>query len=502
MLSPSRPDLPEVVLRVSTVALLALTAFVWTSLVHGHWILPAADLVLDTVAFAVSGTLAVLAWVRLRERDEPIALYHASAFTALACAYGTALVLSLGAGGWAAALAYPQSAQLYVFAAARFLAALLLVAAGLARWPVVARPASFAILLLPALIVIVVALAGPRIADALPALVNADLDAEGLPSTAPLGLVVQFVTAALFFAAAILCRTAWRRNHAVFDAWFAVALVFAGFAEILWAQYPSGHPGQVSIGDALRLAFFLVLLVGLQAEARLSLARLREANVELSELRASELERAALEERARLARELHDGLAQELWLAKLRAGELGTMQDLSPAARRLVAETEEAIDTGLAEARSAVFALRLAAAPATGVRGLLGEVAADFEDRYGIRVEFTVRGPVRPLPTRTQAEMLRIAQEALANVRRHADATVVRIETSSHDDIVELAITDNGRGFDTTRMDSGWYGVASMRERAAIVGGTLDIRSAPGEGTSVRLRVPVLGAGAPDGVAR
>ena len=118
-----------------------------------------------------------------------------------------------------------------------------------------------------------------------------------LPTITPLGAVVQLATAALFFAAAYLCRAAWRRQHAVFDAWVAIGLLFAGFAELLWAQYPTGHPGQVSVADALRLAFFLALLFGVEAEAGGTMRRMRLANAELTRLRDVEVERAALEER-------------------------------------------------------------------------------------------------------------------------------------------------------------------------------------------------------------
>ncbi len=264
-----------------------------------------------------------------------------------------------------------------------------------------------------------------------------------------------------------------RRQHAVFDAWVAIGLLFAGFAELLWAQYPTGHPGQVSVADALRLAFFLALLFGVEAEAGGTMRRMRLANAELTRLRDVEVERAALEERARLARELHDGLAQDLWLAKLRAGELAAMDDLPPAAVRAVAATESAIDDGLAEARGAVHALRIAAVPAGGFRSLLRQTADDFEDRYGIRTEFAAQGESADVPTRTQAEVLRIVQEALTNVRRHADATVVRMRLSVDGAWLELHVDDNGRGFDVSHGGSEWYGLASMGERAALVGGRL-----------------------------
>ena len=490
------PDVPEAVLRASALALTALTVVIWISGdIQGHGVLPVADVALDTVALAVSATLALMAWIRLRERDEPIALYHASAFLAFAFAYGAALLISIDAARVRSTLAEPDASQGYVYAVARLVAALLLVAGGLARWPAVTRRSSVAILLVPSL-------DGPRRRRGrpstgrglVPSLTVSEAGPSVLPSITPFGAVVQLVTAALFFGASYLCRAAWHRQHAVFDAWLAVGLLFAGFAELLWALYPSGHPGHVSIADLLRLAFFVALLIGVEAEASVTMKRMRAANVELEALREAEGERAALEERARLARELHDGLAQDLWLAKLRAGELASMGDLSPEARRAVKETESAIDNGLAEARGAVFALRVSATPGQGFRSVLRQTAEDFEDRYGIGVVFRASGPTTPIATRTEAEILRVAQEALTNIRRHADATVVQMDLRVTDGWMELHVADNGRGFDVGRGGEDWYGLASMHERAALVGGSLDVRSAPGSGTTVLLRVPVTPA--------
>ena len=311
------PDVPETVLRASALALTALTVVIWISGdSRGHGVLPVADIALDTIALAICSALAFMAWIRLRERDEPIALFHASAFLAVAVAYGTALVVTFDVGVSPPTIAEPQTD---VYAVARFAAALMLVAGGLAQWPAVTRRSSLAILLIPSLVVLVVALAGPRLAAGLvPSLTVSEAGPSFLPSITPFGAVVQLVTAALFFGAAYLCRAAWRRQHAVFDAWLAVGLLFAGFSEILWALYPSGHPGQVSIADVLRLAFLVALLVGAEADASVAMRRMRAANIELKALREADAERATLEERTRLARELHDGLAQDLWFAKLQ----------------------------------------------------------------------------------------------------------------------------------------------------------------------------------------
>ena len=192
--------------------------------------------------------------------------------------------------------------------------------------------------------------------------------------------------------------------------------------------YPSAHPGQVSTADLFRLASFVALLLGLEGAVRSSLRELRAANAELEELRDSEVERAGLEERARLARELHDGLAQDLWLAKLRTGQVASMEGLPPDAKRAVEEAGAAIDSGLADAREAVVALRAPSHADQGFCALVRRNVEDFGDRFGLRVEYAFEGEhTTKVAPRTQAEVLRIAHEALANVARHADASVVGV---------------------------------------------------------------------------
>jgi signal transduction histidine kinase len=228
---------------------------------------------------------------------------------------------------------------------------------------------------------------------------------------------------------------------------------------------------------------------------------LRRANLGLERLRDAEVERAAIEERARLSRELHDGLAQDLWFAKLKAGRLAAIDDLDPEALGLVAELDEAIDAGLTEARQAVMALRTTDPVAGTFVELMGRYVDDYGDRFGIRTEFACADDVPRLGTRTEAELLRIAQEALSNVQRHADATVVRLEVSSRPGWVAMSIRDNGRGFDPTAVDGAGFGITSMTERAALVGGRLTIDSRPRDGARVTVEVPVGAAGTDSVVA-
>jgi signal transduction histidine kinase len=484
----------EVFFRASFVILVGLTAVVILDPgVHGHVVAPALDLAMDTVAAVVTGSLTLLAWARFHEQRSSIALYQAASFLVLAVAYIAAVILSLGQGADTARLADPSEPHVYVFALARAAAALLLVVGGTAmrrHWDL-AHPGL--VVLIPGLIVAGIALAGEGL-GAIPGplrLVQPDGDGSDLPVITSLGIVVQLLTAALFFWAAVVCRSMWRREGLVFDAWIALGLLIAGFAEIHWALYPSAHPGQVSSADLLWLAFFVTLLLGMQAGARATLSGLREANAELATLRDAAADNAALEERARLARELHDGLAQGLWLAKLKAGELGAVQDLPPEAHRLLVETEAAIDNGLTEARQAVLALRVASSSDDSFCDLMRRYVEDFEDRFGLRVEYACASDAAALPSRTQAEVLRIVQEALTNVRQHADATIVGVRLVIRENGLTLRIADNGRGFDPDGETPGRYGLLSMRERATIINGRLDIRSSRGDGTTVVLTAPI-----------
>jgi signal transduction histidine kinase len=124
---------------------------------------------------------------------------------------------------------------------------------------------------------------------------------------------------------------------------------------------------------------------------------------------------------------------------------------------------------------------------------ILRRQVEDFSDRFAIRAELVREGSVEPeIGPRAQAELIRIVQEALTNVRKHADATVVRVLVKT-DDELRIAISDNGRGF---RPDTGpaGFGLESMRQRAAVIGAQLSVTSAPHDGSRVELVMP-LGTG-------
>lgn len=502
---PSRANTPlDRLFRMVFAACLLVSALVLLQGIHGHWANPAADLVLDTIAGVVSLALTALAWARLRERHVVAAAYQAAAFLALSVAYCIAVLVTLQFAADIASLDTHDNVQTLVFAVARLGAAILFVIAG-----VFTRRRSYGwnpvwILVAPTLGVLVAALVGRYFdppPDALQILTFAD--GTGLPHVTLFGAVVYVVTSCLFFVGAYVSRFLWRDGRSVIDGWIAIGLLFAGFAELHSTLYPSAHPGQVSTADLLQLACSACLLAGLASAFRASQRELRTANIRLRELRDAEFERAAMEERSRLARELHDGLAQDLWLAKLRTGELAGMDGLPVDARRAAENAVAAIDVGLGDAREAVAALRSSAHSDSGFCNLVRRAVEDHGDRFGLRVEFTFEGDhTARIAPRTQAEILRIAQEALANVARHADATVVGVRLTIRGGRIKLRIVDNGRGFAVASAGTDGYGLTSMRERAALIGGRLRIASRPTIGTLVILTAPFAGSATAAGAER
>jgi len=247
--------------------------------------------------------------------------------------------------------------------------------------------------------------------------------------------------------------------------------------------------GLVTTSEALRLAFFVVLLLGIAAESRSDLRALRSAYAALDRLRLSEAERATLEERTRLARELHDGLAQDLWFAKLKHERL--VPFVPDEQRPLAAEVTEALDSAIVEAKQAVVTMRAEDDRDVSLEGLLARTVNDFAGRSGVRADFSAADLPQSLTPRTQVEVLRVLQEALTNVRKHADATVVRVNAEVGDGQLQLSVIDNGRGFRPTETIGDGVGMQSMKERARLMGGELRVVSEPSAGTALHLTVPL-----------
>ena len=269
-----------------------------------------------------------------------------------------------------------------------------------------------------------------------------------------------------------------------------MGLVILAVAEVQYALWPSVYTNLVTISDVMRLVAYGILLAGAFADQRSDLRALRSAYTALDRMRVNEAERATLEERARLAREIHDGLAQHLWFAKLKFERLSST--LSEEERTLAEEVTQALDAAIIEAREALVTMRSSLEEDVPFADMLERSVDDFEGRSGLRVEFTAStGIPSALAPRVQVELLRIVSEALNNVRKHADATIVRITAEAGDGELLITITDNGRGFDETDAFDKGMGLQGMRERARLIGGSLLIRTELSGGTTIEIRAPI-----------
>ncbi|MGA4942062.1 histidine kinase [Streptomyces cinereoruber] len=287
----------------------------------------------------------------------------------------------------------------------------------------------------------------------------------------------------------------------------AVALT-AGAAILSYVGHGAALNPGVFIGPLLGAAVAVATVLGYQALYRESERRRRlieELIGARAELAAAERHAGTLAERERLAREIHDTLAQGLSSIQLllRAAERALPPD-SPAAGH-IERARRAAQDNLAEARRFVRALTpsdlehgsLAAAlerlcePGAGP---YGSEAGAYGSEAGPRVRFSVSGTPVELPTPYEVALLRIAQSALANTVRHASASRAEITLSFMDASVTLDVVDDGEGFEpgSVRPSSeGGFGLPAMRARAESLGGTFTVESAPGQGTAVAVSLPL-----------
>ncbi|HEX2047840.1 MAG TPA: PAS domain S-box protein [Acidimicrobiales bacterium] len=205
------------------------------------------------------------------------------------------------------------------------------------------------------------------------------------------------------------------------------------------------------------------------------------------------------EERNRLARELHDSVSQALFSMTLqaRALELALARegvDPGGPVSDGIAQIRQLTQGALAEMRALIFELRPGALSEEGLGAALRKLAAALEAKEGLRVDVSAPADRVPLPPDVEENLYGLAREALSNVVKHARASTVRIRLDIAPDRLELEIADDGVGFDTGASRPGHLGLKTMSERAAGIDGRLDVVSAPGGGTAVRVTVPTVGA--------
>jgi signal transduction histidine kinase len=203
---------------------------------------------------------------------------------------------------------------------------------------------------------------------------------------------------------------------------------------------------------------------------------------------------AVIEERNRMAREIHDTLAQEFAGILLHLEAVNGL-DASENASEYLARARELARSGLENARRMLLGLRPKSLEGAHLSDALNQLAKRFSRDCGINCTFSVSGRSHKLPEDIENELYRVAQEALCNVRKHSRAGSVSILLGYTSAGVALAIKDNGQGFAMKQTEPGahGFGLPAMRERANRLGGRMDINSGQGTGTEIRMSVPLPG---------
>jgi signal transduction histidine kinase len=287
----------------------------------------------------------------------------------------------------------------------------------------------------------------------------------------PLLVGLQAAAAACFAAAAVGAARLATTRYDPLLAWFAAGVMLGAAARVTYACVPPSANAWVSSGDLLRVSFYLLLIVG--------------AALEISQYQRRLVRAAVTDERRRIARDVHDGLAQDLSLITFTAEQLDADRDGSDgevtairmAARRAVVESRALLETLLDEASP----------PGATLAGAVRQVAALYGLEASCRID-----PDAPSDPATCREFERITIEALHNAARHGRARSVDVSLTRADRGVVLRIADDGDGFDRDKVSPGrqGYGLTSMRDRASALGGHASIESSPGAGTSVEIVIP------------
>jgi signal transduction histidine kinase len=307
------------------------------------------------------------------------------------------------------------------------------------------------------------------IRDRLPAPVQAHQVAGGSrPELVghPAMLATQLAVAALYALAAYGFYRRSKQTGDDLSGWLALASIFASAARVNYFLYPSLYSNWVYSGDLFRFGFYLVLLVG--------------AGREVASYWTSMVEAAQLEERRRLARDLHDGLAQEIAFIARNAGLLRQTGGDPELTGRIIAAAERAF----LESRRVIVALT--SQVDEPLERAVKEAATEVAGRYGSSLDLRVAAGL-VLPPASREALVRIVSEAVTNAANHSGVRDVRVELERFDGGTRLRVVDRGRGFDPSGRAGSGFGLISMRERVEALGGRFHVRSQPGHGTQVEV---------------
>ncbi len=202
----------------------------------------------------------------------------------------------------------------------------------------------------------------------------------------------------------------------------------------------------------------------------------------------------AMEERNRLAREIHDTLGQNLTAITLQMETADALLEAGAPTQQvwaIIQKTLQLSRSGLQEARRSMLDLRAAPLEGRSLAEAVQLLVDDFSRRTGVPNEYRLAGASQPLSTRVEVGVYRVIQEALANVELHAQATTVTVELSITADALTLTVADDGRGFQPDAIPQGHYGLVGLNERVHLMGGRLNLQSGPEAGTHLQVTIPL-----------
>lgn len=288
--------------------------------------------------------------------------------------------------------------------------------------------------------------------------------------------------------------------HLLRASWGPVAVAVTTAAAILGTIWHRGFQTAAVIGPVIGAAVAVATVLGYQALYRESERRSRlieQLTATRADLAAAEHAAGVLAERERLAREIHDTLAQGLSSIQLllRAAQRELPVDPAGAAGHLEHARRTAQDN-LAEARRFVRALAPPDLVGGSLPAALERLCAQTSERSPVTVRLHLDGQRAELPTPLEVALLRIAQSALANTVRHSGATRADVTLTYMESRVALDVVDDGGGFDVgalpaTAHETGGFGLAAMRARSSELGGTMSVESAPGQGSALSVSFPL-----------
>jgi signal transduction histidine kinase len=283
---------------------------------------------------------------------------------------------------------------------------------------------------------------------------------------------INILVALLLFAAGALFARRAEESGEELMTWLAAGSIVAGFARFNFFFFPTLYSNWISTGDVLRVAFYVLLFIGTA----------REISAYQERAAAS----AVLDERRRMARDLHDGLAQELAYISGQAKRLSSLTAEYADNHIQLEYLAAAAERALGESRRAIAALTLPMHEPLHVA--LAQEAEEVAMRIGLRLDLSLDPTIEVDPA-TRDTLVRIVREAVSNAGRHGHAGQISVELRNGEGL-HLRVVDDGEGFDPVIPVTRGFGLVSMQERAKALGGEFRLASQPGRGTEIEIVIP------------